>query len=125
MLLKIIYIFLLVIIIFFANNNFILAYDFETESGLYESGIGTGHIDSADPELRKPLAEQIGRIIRIFLTFLGIIFLGFMIYGGYIWMLARGNEQEITRAKDIIKNAIRPDLVFKVINNPLFIISRI
>jgi hypothetical protein len=55
---------------------------------------------------QKSLPEAIGLVIRVILSFLGIIFLVLMIHGGYIWMLARGNEQEVTRAKNIIVNAI-------------------
>ena len=55
---------------------------------------------------QKSLPEAIGLVIRVILSFLGIIFLVLMIHGGYIWMLARGNEQEVTRAKNILKNAI-------------------
>jgi len=29
-----------------------------------------------------------------------------MIYGGFIWMIARGNEGEVTKAKDLIQAAI-------------------
>ena len=29
-----------------------------------------------------------------------------MIYGGYIWMMARDNEQEVTRAKNLITAAV-------------------
>ena len=47
-----------------------------------------------------------GNVIKIVLSMLGVIFLVLMIYGGFIWMTARGNEQEVQKAKDIIKNAI-------------------
>ena len=29
-----------------------------------------------------------------------------MVYGGYLWMTARGNEEEVTKAKNLIKAAI-------------------
>ena len=48
----------------------------------------------------------IGLGIATVLSFVGVIFLILAIYGGYIWMLARGNEQEVERAKEIIKNSI-------------------
>jgi cbb3-type cytochrome oxidase subunit 3 len=54
----------------------------------------------------KSLPEIIGLIIKIFLSFLGVIFLVLIIYGGYIWMLARGNEQQVAQAKNIIEQAI-------------------
>lgn len=45
-------------------------------------------------------------IINLGLTFLGLIFMLLIIYGGITWMLARGNEEEVTKAKNIIKGAV-------------------
>lgn len=54
----------------------------------------------------RSLAEIIGGLIGLFLSLLGIIFLVLIIYGGYIWMMSRGNEQEVLKAKKIITNAV-------------------
>ena len=51
------------------------------------------------------LEDTIASIINIILSFLGVIFLFLMIYGGYTWMMARGNEQEVDKAKNTIKAA--------------------
>jgi len=48
----------------------------------------------------------IGRIIRTVLGLLGIIFLVLMVYAGFLWMTARGEEEPVTKAKDIIKQSI-------------------
>lgn len=45
-------------------------------------------------------------IIGIALGLLGIIFLIIMVFAGYRWMTASGNEEAITKAKDGIKRAI-------------------
>lgn len=45
------------------------------------------------------------RIIRIALGFLGIIALGLILYGGFVWMTAGGNEENIAKAKKILVNA--------------------
>lgn len=74
------------------------------EKSLSDTAQGTGH---KDIEIAKrSLPEIIGQVISLILAFLGVIFLILMIYGGYIWMLARGNEQEIEKAKSIIRNAL-------------------
>lgn len=52
------------------------------------------------------LVQIIGRIINIFLGFLGIIFLGLLLYAGYLWMTAAGNEEQVAKAKTTIRNAI-------------------
>lgn len=43
-------------------------------------------------------------VIRIFLTLLVIIFLSLIVYGGYTWMMAQGDENQVTKGKDIIRN---------------------
>lgn len=51
-------------------------------------------------------ATVVGEIIRIFLSLLGAIFIGLMIYGGYEWMMARGSAEQVDKARETIKNAI-------------------
>lgn len=58
-----------------------------------------------------PLASDtpqslIAKALSIILSFLGIIFLCLMIYGGFKWMLARGNPKETDVARDLIRDAI-------------------
>jgi hypothetical protein len=48
----------------------------------------------------------IGDIIKYFLSFLGVIFLGLLIYGGFTWMRARGDDGAVTIAKETMINAI-------------------
>jgi len=73
------------------------------EQGLTETAQGTGHTVIAGAN--KPFAQTIGQVVKILLRFLGVIFLLLMIYGGYIWMMAAGNETQVDKAKSIIKNA--------------------
>ena len=48
----------------------------------------------------------IARIIRIGLGLLGIILVAIVIYGGFLWMTAGGNEEQIAQAKKVLTNAI-------------------
>ena len=54
----------------------------------------------------RSLPQKIGKVLNIATVFLGVVFLGLMIYAGYLWMLARGNEQEVEKAKNIIIYAV-------------------
>lgn len=45
-------------------------------------------------------------VLKVFFSVLGIIFLSFTIYGGYKYMIAGGNEENIKIALDIIRQAI-------------------
>ncbi len=51
------------------------------------------------------------QIINLFLSILGFLTLTLTIYGGWIWIWARGNEEEITKGKEIIKGSIYGMLV--------------
>jgi hypothetical protein len=48
----------------------------------------------------------IGKIVGVGLAFIGVLFLILMIYGGFTWMMARGNQQDVTKAKDLFEAAI-------------------
>ncbi|MCD4762300.1 pilin [bacterium] len=48
----------------------------------------------------------IGKIIAGFLGLLGTIFIALMLYGGYNWMTAAGDEAKVTKAKNTIRRAI-------------------
>lgn len=46
------------------------------------------------------------RLIKIFLSFLGTIFLIYTVYGGYLIMTAAGKEDDIEKGKNIIKYGV-------------------
>ncbi len=52
------------------------------------------------------LQTRAGEIIGTVLSFVGVLFLGLMIYAGILWMTAQGNEQQISKAKGMLTNAI-------------------
>ena len=78
-----------------AGANFVFAQDFGVNS-VSE----TISLAQADPRV------IIGRIIQIALSLLGIIALVLVIYGGFLWMTSSGDEEKITRAKQLLKNAL-------------------
>lgn len=49
---------------------------------------------------------KIGTFIGIVLSFVGVAFLVLMIYAGISWMTAAGSQEKVTKAKDLIINAI-------------------
>jgi len=50
--------------------------------------------------------SMVGQIIMTGLSLLGIIFLVLIIYAGYLWMTATGNEEKVSKAKSIMTMAI-------------------
>ncbi|MCX6778944.1 MAG: pilin [Candidatus Magasanikbacteria bacterium] len=55
---------------------------------------------------QKDLPTLIGQIIQVALSLLGVIFLVLIVYGGYKWMIARGEAKEVEVAKDTMTRAI-------------------
>lgn len=45
-------------------------------------------------------------IIRIFILILTIIFFILVVYGGYTWMMAQGEEDRVNKGKGILRNGI-------------------
>lgn len=62
--------------------------------------------DSTDSGLITDIPGAIGTIIGAVLAFVGLLFFLLMIYGGLLWMLARGNEQQVEKAKNLIISAV-------------------
>ena len=46
------------------------------------------------------------RFTIVLISLLGIIFVVLMVYAGFLWMTARGEKDQVTKAKDIIRNSI-------------------
>ena len=54
----------------------------------------------------QDVPTTIGKIAGIVLSFVGVLFLGLLVYGGFGWMMAKGNQAEVTKAKDLIEAAV-------------------
>lgn len=52
------------------------------------------------------LATTLGNVVFALFSIIGIVFTALIFYGGYRWMTARGNEDEVSKGKSIIRNAI-------------------
>jgi hypothetical protein len=65
--------------------------------------VGTAVYGTTTPKAPQELA---GQIIRSALTFLGIIFVALVIYGGFLYMTSSGKEDKVKKAKDMILAAV-------------------
>ncbi len=54
----------------------------------------------------QSLNTVLSDVVGIILSVIGGIFIIFIIYAGYIWMTAHGNEQKSSKAKEIIIQSI-------------------
>ena len=60
----------------------------------------------SDGDASTDLVSILGLIVKTTLSLLGVIFIVLMIYSGYNWMTAAGDDQKVTKAKDTIQKAI-------------------
>ena len=68
--------------------------------------LGTGFIDNDIVLSGEDPRGMITQIINIALSILGIIAVGIVIYGGFVWMMSEGNEEKVTKAKNILKSGL-------------------
>jgi len=54
----------------------------------------------------RTLGQTIGGVISGILMLLGVIFMAYTIYAGYIWLTSAGNEEKLTKAKAILRGSI-------------------
>jgi len=55
--------------------------------------------EARDPRL------MVASIINIVLGFLGIIFVALILYAGFMWMTAGGNDDKVKKAQTVIRNS--------------------
>ena len=46
------------------------------------------------------------RLLNVFLSVIGLVLLGYVIYGGYTWMTAQGDTEKVQTGKDTLVNGI-------------------
>ena len=82
------------------------------------AGYETGH--SADALL------LVQTVINIFLSVIGVLLLVYILYAGYNWLTARGEEEKVTKAKETLKRAIvGAIIIIAAYAISVFVISRL
>lgn len=61
---------------------------------------------SKDPAVIPNFIQILGTYVNGLLTLMGVLFMVLIIYGGFIWMTAAGEEGKIERAKKIVTGSI-------------------
>jgi hypothetical protein len=89
-----------------------------------ESSMATGYNGAG---LSGGEVEQIvPNIIKNFLSVLGLIAVVLIIYAGFLWMTAGGNEEQVSKAKKLITNAvIGLIIIMAAYSIAYFVISRL
>ncbi len=82
------------------------AFDFSKNTGLSSAGEKTGHSGLKIFKDSQSIESSVGTIIQAIISFVGVIFVILLVYGGVLWMTARGNDQQVDKAKKIIVESI-------------------
>lgn len=69
------------------------------EHGLAEAALETGLVAHSETTV-------VARIVNVTLTFVGVILVVLVIYAGYLYLTAAGNEEKVKRAKTLLGGAI-------------------
>lgn len=78
-------------------------YIFNEQSGLNVAANEAGYVTGTEA---SSLETIISSVIYAFLGLVGIIFFGLIIYGGFIYMTAQGNEEKVKKASNIVFSAL-------------------
>jgi len=71
--------------------------DQTARSGGYNTSIGANGTG---------IAFIVGIVARSFISLIGVIFVSYTIYGGYLWMTAAGSDEKVDKSKKIIRDGI-------------------
>ncbi|MEK9183232.1 MAG: hypothetical protein AAB849_01875 [Patescibacteria group bacterium] len=96
---KIKYIFSSLVLFLFSASAVLADALEEVNKGLKDTAVKAG-IPTAGT-----VTGKIGVIIGAALSFIGIFFLALMLYAGFLWMNARGKQEQVDKAQDIIIDA--------------------
>ncbi len=100
--------FAILIMVIFLSPNFVYATDADKLNSVDELNFG-GYEDEIGEELGLGDEDPrviVAKVIRFFIGFLGIVAVGLIMYGGWLYMTSEGDEEQLTRAKNVIQSAV-------------------
>ncbi len=86
-----------VVVGFFCFSNIAFADDYGLDTVAQKSGLDAGG---------KDLSGLVGGMLGTALSFIGVIFFALMVFGGFMWMTARGNDEQTKKAMGTITAAV-------------------
>lgn len=95
--------------LFFVVFGNLLVWQIQTASSqtslnmLKNSAVGAGYSATTN---ENSAAATVGSVINVFLSILGVVFLVLVVYAGFLWMTAGGEEEKIKQAQKYIKNGL-------------------
>ena len=98
---------LLLSFFFLFSYNYVFAGDYGLKETVGQGRLKTAFsVNAVSNDASGFLSSRLGTIIGSILSFIGVIFMLLIIYGGILWMTAIGNESQVEKAKNIIVQAV-------------------
>ncbi|MBI4434654.1 hypothetical protein HY635_02455 [Candidatus Uhrbacteria bacterium] len=69
-------------------------------------GTAAGRAGQTSSVRQFALEDTIGTLIKGAISLAGVIFFGYIVWAGYLWMTAHGEEEKITQAKKMISGGV-------------------
>ncbi len=73
--------------------------------GIDDTQKATGGLLPTTIASQSSIPGVIGKVVAVGLSLIGILFFLLVLYAGFRWMIARGNTEDVTKAKDILEAA--------------------
>ncbi len=101
---KIVTIAILIIVVSFGFTSLSLA-EIDLGAGMAGDIAGKSGYDPSDAG-PTALSQKVGTIIKFALSLVGMIFFALAVYAGILWMTASGNDEQVSKATNILKAAV-------------------
>ncbi len=90
----------------FLPAKIVMAGWFDRQLGIGDESKVIGTTFSDDVNNVKTPQQVAIEFIKVFLSFMATIFLAMLVWGGYLWMTAGGDESQTTKAKQVIGRSV-------------------
>jgi hypothetical protein len=87
-----------IIVSFLFFTGTVLAQDYGLTKTAQQAGLMNNN--------QRDLPTLVGSILGTALSFIGVLFFALMVFGGFMWMTARGNEEQTKKALNTITAAV-------------------
>lgn len=99
--------FLLMVFFVFGLFSLLLVRGVEAQTPITATGLGlNSNVQQSLGLAATDIRVIIAKIIRAAFALLGLVFLVIVLYGGFLWMTAGGNEEKISSAKRLFFNGV-------------------
>jgi len=78
----------------------------DVKSKINSQGIQAGAYGGYETVGPEGILNLVQTGVNVFLSVIGVLLLVYMLYAGYNWLTARGEEEKVEKAKDTLKRAI-------------------